>query len=85
MTFPRLANNHLHLETWASHRDYPQENFFGLGPDSDRDDRSDYAIRTNHFGGRVGVRPPPGTSSPAAASSTSSRDWARDRTIGFRT
>ena len=57
LTFPRLANNHLHLETWASHRDYPQENFFGLGPDSNRDDRSDYAIRTNHFGGRAGVRP----------------------------
>jgi len=57
LRFPRLAANHLYLETWASHRDYPQENFFGLGPDSNRDDRSDYAIRTNHFGGRAGVRP----------------------------
>jgi len=57
MTFPRLANNHLHLEAWGSRRDYPQENFFGLGPDSNRDDRSDYAIRTDHFGGRAGVRP----------------------------
>jgi outer membrane protein assembly factor BamA len=57
LTFPRLANNHLHLEAWGSHRDYPQENFFGLGPDSNRDDRSDYAIKTNHFGGRAGVRP----------------------------
>ena len=57
LTFPRLANNHLHLEAWGSHRDYPQENFFGLGPESNRDDRSDYAIRTNHFGGRAGVRP----------------------------
>ena len=57
LRFPRLANNHLYLEAWGSHRDYPQENFFGLGPDSNRDDRSDYAIRTNHFGGRAGVRP----------------------------
>jgi Omp85 superfamily domain len=57
LRFPRLADNHLYLETWASHRDYPQENFFGLGPDSNRDDRSDYAIRTDHFGGRAGVRP----------------------------
>ena len=57
LTFPRLAGNHLHLETWASRRDYPQENFFGLGPDSDRADRSDYGIRTNHVGGRAGVRP----------------------------
>src|SRR4030095_224435 len=57
LTFPRLADNHLHLEAWGSRRDYPQENFFGLGPDSNRDDRSDYAIRTDHFGGRGGVRP----------------------------
>jgi outer membrane protein assembly factor BamA len=57
LRFPRLADNRLYLESWASHRDYPQENFFGLGPDSNRDDRSDYAIRTNHFGGRAGVRP----------------------------
>jgi hypothetical protein len=57
MRFPRLAHNHLYLEGWGSRRDYPQENFFGLGPDSNRDDRSDYAIRTDHFGGRAGVRP----------------------------
>jgi hypothetical protein len=57
MTFARLANNHLHLEAWGSRRDYPQENFFGIGPDSNRDDRSDYAIRTDHLGGRAGVRP----------------------------
>src|SRR4030095_13247045 len=56
LTFPRLARNHLHLETWASRRDYPQENFFGLGPDSDRAHRSDYEIRTNHVGGRDGIR-----------------------------
>jgi hypothetical protein len=57
LSFPRVADNHLYFEAWGSHRDYPQENFFGLGPDSSRDDRSDYAIRTNHFGGRAGVRP----------------------------
>lgn len=57
LTFPRLAGGRLHLESWARRRDYPQENFFGIGPDSDRDDRSDFAIRTNHFGGRAGVRP----------------------------
>ena len=57
MTFPRLAGRRLHLETWGSHRDYPEENFFGLGQDSNREDQSNYAIRTNHFGGRGGVRP----------------------------
>ena len=57
LTFPSVAGNRLYFSTWASRRDYPQENFFGLGPDSNRDDRSTYAIRTNHFGGRAGVRP----------------------------
>jgi hypothetical protein len=59
LRFPRLAGNRLMLETWASRRDYPQENFFGLGPDSNREDRSDFALRSNHFGGRAGVRPFP--------------------------
>src|SRR4030095_10139167 len=36
LAFPRLARNHLHLETWASRRDYPQENFFGFGPELGR-------------------------------------------------
>ena len=49
LRFPRLAENHLYLEAWGSRRDYPEENFFGLGPDSNRDDRSDYAIRTDHY------------------------------------
>src|SRR5262245_3044678 len=57
LTFPRVASNHLYFSAWARHRAYPEESFFGLGPDSDRDARSDYAIRTNHFGGRAGVRP----------------------------
>ena len=57
LTFPQLADRRLHLEAWASRRDYTQENYFGLGPDSSRGDRSDYALRTNHAGGRVGVRP----------------------------
>ena len=39
--FPQLAGRRLHLETWASRRDYPQENYFGLGPGSNRADQSD--------------------------------------------
>jgi len=57
LTFPELADKRLLVETWASHRDYPQEDFFGIGPDSARADQTDYAIRSNLFGGRVGVRP----------------------------
>ena len=28
----KLANKRLLVETWAAHRDYPQEDFFGIGP-----------------------------------------------------
>jgi hypothetical protein len=59
LTFPKLANNHLLVETWAAHRDYPEEKFFGLGPDSARDDITSYAIRSDLFGARAGVRPVP--------------------------
>ncbi len=34
-----------YVELYARRRDFPQEDFFGLGPDSLKTDRSDYAIR----------------------------------------
>jgi hypothetical protein len=58
-SFPELADNHLLLEAWAGHRDYPEEDFFGLGPQSNRSDQASYAIKASHFGGRAGVRPFP--------------------------
>ena len=57
LTFPALAHRRLLLETWAAHREYPQEHFFGIGPDSLRSNVTSYAIRSNLFGGRAGVRP----------------------------
>jgi len=58
-TFPELAHKRLLVETWAAHRDYPQEDFFGLGPDSARANQTSYAIRSDVFGARAGVRPLP--------------------------
>ena len=57
LTFPKLAHKRLHLEAWAAHRDYPQEDFYGIGPDSARPNGVSYAIQSNLFGSRVGVRP----------------------------
>ena len=57
LTLPRLAGNRVMVEAWASRRDYPQEIFFGIGPDSNRLHQADYALRTNSFGGKIGVRP----------------------------
>jgi hypothetical protein len=57
LTFPALAANHLHLESWFAHRDYPEEDYFGLGPSSNRSDRTSYAIRSDRIGALAGVRP----------------------------
>lgn len=57
LAFPKLAHNRVMLETWAAHRDYPQEDFFGLGPTSARADQTSYAIRTDTVGAKIGVRP----------------------------
>jgi hypothetical protein len=55
--FPELAHKRLLVEGWAGRRDYAGEYFYGLGPDSQRADQSDYALRSTIFGAGVGVRP----------------------------
>src|SRR5262245_18314393 len=39
LTFPKLASNRLVSESWVAHRNYPQEDFFGIGPASARPDQ----------------------------------------------
>ena len=56
-TFPALAGGRIFAEGYASRRDYPQERFFGVGPDSQRGNMTDYLLLTNTVGGRAGVRP----------------------------
>lgn len=56
LTLPNLARKRLRLETWAAHRDYPEEDFFGIGPDSNRANEISYAIRSDLFGTRAGAR-----------------------------
>jgi hypothetical protein len=56
-TFPRLADGKLYARVYGGRRDYPEEDFFGLGPDSQRNDQVSFALITNRFGGNVGVRP----------------------------
>jgi Omp85 superfamily domain len=59
LNFPELANKRLMVETWAAHRDYPEEDFFGIGPNSVRENQTNYEIRSDLFGARAGVRPFP--------------------------
>ena len=54
---PRLADGHVFAEGYFRRRDYPHEDFFGIGPDSLRANQTDFALRGNTFGGRAGVEP----------------------------
>jgi surface antigen Omp85-like protein len=56
-TFPDLANGHLFAEAWATRRDYPQEDFFGIGPEASRSEQVNFAFRRTIIGARGGVRP----------------------------
>lgn len=56
LTLPNLAHKRLRTEFWASHRDYPQEDFFGVGPDSLRANEVSYAVRSNFLGARAAAR-----------------------------
>jgi hypothetical protein len=55
-TFPDLANGRVLAEAWASFRDYPQEDFFGIGPEAQRSDHVTFALETTTFAARGSVR-----------------------------
>jgi hypothetical protein len=59
--FPDLARGRIVAEAVASLREYPRENFFGLGPDSTRDRDSTFLLRTARVGASAGVKPLPFT------------------------
>jgi hypothetical protein len=56
-TFPELADGRLFVQGYADHRDYPEEDYFGLGPSSLRADQVSYAQRGESYGGRVAYQP----------------------------
>jgi hypothetical protein len=57
--FPEVPRGRVMTELVADVRDYPREFFFGLGPDSRREDESRFALRMTTIGGRAGVRVAP--------------------------
>ena len=56
---PSLAAGWLTFGAYARHQDYPQEDFFGVGPEARRDDHTSFAIVNTMAGGRARVRPNP--------------------------
>lgn len=55
--WPELADRRLMLEVVGGLREYPQEDFFGLGPDSLRTNHADFRLRTARVAANAGVRP----------------------------
>jgi len=54
---PRLANGRVGLGIHGQRYDFPKEDFFGLGPDSSRDNEVIYGLRNTVLGGYGTVRP----------------------------
>ena len=69
LTFPRLARNHLYLETWASHRDYPRKTSLASDPiQTETINPTTRSARTISVAARASD--PSNTCSSAAGSST---------------
>ncbi len=55
--FPHLANDWLVAEFRARRRSAPQEDFYGVGPDSSVDDRSNFALHETLVSGAAALQP----------------------------
>ena len=57
LQMPRLFDERLSVDLHARRYDFPEEDFFGLGPDSARDDHVTYGLRNSVVGGSAAVHP----------------------------
>jgi hypothetical protein len=57
LDFPDLAGGKFLVGTYARRHSYPQEAFFGVGPDARRGDHTTFSLENTLVGGTVGVRP----------------------------
>jgi hypothetical protein len=56
LAFPRLADGRAFAEVQAQRYDFPSEDFFGLGPASNRDAHTTFGLQNTLVGGTAGVR-----------------------------
>lgn len=68
LAFPRLANGRALVEITGRRRDFPEEDFFGLGPASRRLAQTNYALRETSIDATGGVSPTAWLSVAAGAS-----------------
>jgi hypothetical protein len=57
LALPRLAGERLALGVHGQRFEFPEEEFFGLGPQSDRADEVTYALKNTVVGGEAQFRP----------------------------
>jgi outer membrane protein assembly factor BamA len=56
LSIPNLPTDRLAGEVRVTHRDFPEERFFGIGRQSDTGDRSTYHLRDTAYEGRLSYR-----------------------------
>jgi outer membrane protein assembly factor BamA len=57
LRMPRLAEGRVAVDVYGQRTDYPREQFYGLGPDSSRDNEARYALANTTVGGAISVQP----------------------------
>jgi outer membrane protein assembly factor BamA len=57
LRFPKLANERLFVDFYSAHRNYPQMQFYGSGPDSQKGQRSNYRLEDTTSDIALGLRP----------------------------
>ncbi|MBC8164558.1 MAG: BamA/TamA family outer membrane protein [Bryobacteraceae bacterium] len=57
LIFPKLADGRVFFSVAARHRNYPQMQYYGPGPDSAKSGRSNYRLEDNRFSLSAGTKP----------------------------
>lgn len=57
LQFPHLANDRVFLDMLAVHRNYPQIDYYGPGPDSEKTGRANYRLEDTFYDFDVGIKP----------------------------
>lgn len=57
LAFPKLIDNRAFFELHATHRNFPQMQYYGPGPDSQKSGRSNYRLEDTNYSFVAGVRP----------------------------
>jgi hypothetical protein len=57
VSLPRLAHNKAFVDFYAAHQNSPRIDYYGPGPDSRKDDRTNFRLETNSYDFTAGVKP----------------------------